>query len=180
MWLLLPLPTERLTIREFIAPDRARFLTFMTNPTATRWLEFTGEQRTAKGASELFDAVMKSYGTTKPIAAYTIADLSDDGFIGSCGYSHCGPGALECYWIIHPDSQGQGYGTEAARALTEGLLAEFNTIELRAYIHPENAYSRRLAFSIGMTDRGLGRHPTTGRPGHLFVTSAEDPDAAGA
>jgi ribosomal-protein-alanine N-acetyltransferase len=100
MGFLLPLPTERLTIREFIAPDRARFLTFMTNPTATRWLEFTGEQRTAKGASELFDAVMESYGTTKPIAAYTIADLGDDGFIGSCGYSHCGPGALECYWII--------------------------------------------------------------------------------
>lgn len=55
-------------------------------------------------------------------------------------------------WVIGTDHQGQGFATEAARAMID-WLADHHVTELRASIHPDNAVSNRVAERLGL-------HPT--------------------
>ena len=71
-----------------------------------------------------------------------------------------GQGEVEIGWHFHPDSWGQGYGSEAASAtLTNGFAAGLK--EIFAVVRPENDRSRALCARIGMahlgqTDRWYG------------------------
>lgn len=52
-------------------------------------------------------------------------------------------------WVIGVDSQGQGFGTEAARAMVDWLADHLVTV-LQAAIHPDNAASARIADRLGL------------------------------
>jgi RimJ/RimL family protein N-acetyltransferase len=125
--------TERLVIRPFEMRDWALYLEFMTDPAATRYLMFTDEQRTEAGARELFEMILRSYGTAEPIMAYAIARREGGSFVGSCGVSPLDePGVYECYYSLLPRYWKRGYATEATRALLARCLAEEGVREIRA------------------------------------------------
>ncbi|WP_436326523.1 GNAT family N-acetyltransferase [Brevibacterium sp. FAM 27836] len=52
-------------------------------------------------------------------------------------------------WVIGTDHQGQGFATEAARAMID-WLSDHHVTELRAAIHPDNAASNRVAERLGL------------------------------
>ncbi len=52
-------------------------------------------------------------------------------------------------WVIGVDSQGQGFATEAARAMVE-WLADRHVTALSAAIRPDNAASARIADRLGL------------------------------
>ncbi|MEE8870074.1 MAG: GNAT family N-acetyltransferase [Acidipropionibacterium acidipropionici] len=52
-------------------------------------------------------------------------------------------------WVVGPAWQGRGIATRAAGAVL-GWLASRGVAEFRAYIHPDNAASRRVAAKLGL------------------------------
>ena len=81
------------------------------------------------------------------------------------GTVSCGrlPGSdeVEIGWYLHPDSEGHGYATEAARALLSRTLAGA-VDRVWAIMWPHNEPSARVAGSIGMNDLGVVTDPWYG------------------
>jgi len=59
----------------------------MRNKKLTRFLDFSSEQKTGKGARKVFEHVVRSYDTAAQIHAYAIVDKATDEYRGSCGFS---------------------------------------------------------------------------------------------
>lgn len=74
--------------------------------------------------------------------------------IGTLGASPGGGGEVEFGYSILPAFQRQGYGTEAAVAFTEWLLAQPGVTLLSAQTYPELTGSIRVMESCGLTLAG--------------------------
>jgi RimJ/RimL family protein N-acetyltransferase len=63
-------------------------------------------------------------------------------------------GLVEVGWHLHPEHQGQGLATEAARALlAQAAIAGID--QVLAITDLDNAASQRVAWRLGMTDDGV-------------------------
>jgi len=84
-------------------------------------------------------------GRDEPIGTVLLMPLEDDD----------GPtDVVEVGWHLHPDWQGRGYATEAARAVLD-RAAEAGIEDVLAVIDLDNVPSQRVALRLGMTDEGL-------------------------
>jgi RimJ/RimL family protein N-acetyltransferase len=63
-------------------------------------------------------------------------------------------GLVEVGWHLHPQHQGQGLATEAARALL-ARAGKAGINQVLAITDLDNAASRRVATRLGMTDEGV-------------------------
>ena len=63
-------------------------------------------------------------------------------------------GEVEIGWHLHPDYQGRGLATEAARALLSAA-ARAGRERVLALTDPDNAASRAVAGRLGLADEGL-------------------------
>lgn len=165
------LHTERLFLREMQPKDKEPFINFMTNRACTRYLMFTKEQKTRKGARRLFDYILNSYLSNEPVLALTVALKDKNEMIGSVGASPLETqGVYECYYSLFPGMTGHGYATEATRRLLQYLFQNKNAAEIRAYMHPKNKASQRVAQRLAMEYKGLQKHPVFQNDGLLYVS----------
>lgn len=162
------LKTERLTIRRFKPEDKSRFIEFMTDKKATKYLEFSATQKTPEGASHLLDFILESYKTDEPVFSMAIED-HEHGYIGSCGISQIDDETWECYYSLNPRYWGNGFATEAMQAVIGWCRKNPEIKELRAYMHPEHKESERVAKRLGMINRGTQMHPVFEHEGKLYV-----------
>ena len=90
--------------------------------------------------------------------------LSDDAFIGCAGLRPVpsSDDALELGFHLRPEHWGQGYATEAARAVIARAFAEAGAGILVAGHHPENDASRRTLLRLGFRYTGDVRYAPTG------------------
>ena len=80
-----------------------------------------------------------------PVGTVPLLPLSDDE----------GPtGLVEVGWHLHPQHQGQGLVTEAARALL-AMAGQAGIDQVLALTDLDNAASQRVATRLGMTDEGV-------------------------
>ena len=63
----------------------------------------------------------------------------------------------EIAWVVGLRWQGQGYATEAARALI-GWLDARGAVVIQAHIHPEHAASAAVARRAGLRPSGVVEH----------------------
>ncbi len=164
---------ERLVVRPFRDEDIAAYLEFMTDEEATRHLLLESAQKTESGARTLFDFVRQSYATDEPVWALAIATEAA-GFIGSCGISLISGTVFECYYSLLPRHWGNGYATEALRALLGHVFMSTPVTEMRAYMSPANPRSAGVAERIGMVRKGLQVHPQFGNRGLLYVITKDE------
>ena len=98
-----------------------------------------------------------------------------DRAVGSVGFG--GPpdadGAVVVGYAVYPEFQGQGFATEATRALVAWALAQPGARLVRATIPPENAPSRRVAEGAGLRQVGIGWDDEVGEV--LVYEVAADP-----
>ena len=80
---------------------------------------------------------------------------------------------IEVGWHLHPDWQGRGYATEAARALLDAASAA-GIEEVLALTDLDNERSQRVALRLGMTDEG-----TTDRWNGLTLRQYREASASG-
>jgi len=165
--------SERVLIRPFGDEDLAGYLAFMTDAEATRYLLLEPEQKTQAGARALFDLVVQSYDTDEPIWALAITTEAD-GFIGSCGIAPVDGTIFECYFSLLPAHWGQGYATEAIRALLAYVFGNTPVTEIRAYMNPQNSNAPGVAERVGMHRKGPHVHPSFGNEGLLYAVTKEE------
>jgi len=164
---------DRLTIRPFKRDDLPGFISFMTGETTTRHLMFTEDQKTVDGARTLLESIISSYASESPVFACAITLKGDDSFIGSCGISPISDEVFECYYSLLPSHWGNGYATEALKALLDYCFQDDSVKEVRAYVSPENHRSARVAERAGMAYMGIQPHPIWENEGRLYSTTRE-------
>lgn len=175
-WIPPALHGPRVTVRPFEEADWPGFRAFMDDAEATRYLLFSDEQRTEDGARELFDGVRASYASAEPVCALCIA-LPEGGFIGSCGASSIEPRCCEIYYSLLPAQWAQGYAIEAVKLIVPYLVTQCGMREIRAYTHPSNEASARVAVRAGFERVGPAPHPHHGVEGVLHRLRASSPPA---
>jgi RimJ/RimL family protein N-acetyltransferase len=160
------LRTDRLLLRHWDESDLAAFFDLYSREDVVRWLgahprrplataaeaqERLGRWREhERGPSPpfgLWAVVPCAAGALpgQPVGTLLLLPLSDDD----------GPtGLAEAGWHLHPQHQGQGIATEAARAVL-ALAGKTGIDQVLAITDLDNAASQRVAARLGMTDEGV-------------------------
>lgn len=142
--------TERLNLRLLNEDDAGFILDLLNQPS---WLEFIGD----RGVRNLDDA--RAYINNGPLAMiekhgfglYLAETRVDKKAIGLCGLLKRETlDDVDIGFAFHPDSWGQGYAREAARACVDSAGKKFGLQRLVAITLPTNQASIALLKSIGM------------------------------
>ncbi|TAJ96753.1 MAG: N-acetyltransferase [Reyranella sp.] len=147
--------TERLSLRPLLAADAEDYAAMRFHPEVARWLP------PAPGTGQEGDFVALAHAAIERFAVswqerrYAPWGVFHDGrLIGHAGLNFIEQfDGVEVLWSLHPEAQGKGYATEAARA---ALAYGFETLELDhvfAITLEENRASRAVMERIGLTYR---------------------------
>jgi RimJ/RimL family protein N-acetyltransferase len=151
--MLLPIETERLTIRPFVAEDLDALHEVYGDAEVMRW---------AGGASDR-DGTERALRThierhaVDGFAFWAVVERATGALIGDTGLGRLGD-EVEIGWTLRRDRWGLGYATEAARAVLAAALGPLGLDHVIATIHPDNAASVRVAEKVGLRrDRTMER-----------------------
>jgi RimJ/RimL family protein N-acetyltransferase len=139
--------TERLEIRPPVESDRARFVEFFRDP---EFMVFSDGVCSVESANARFDGMLAT-SVDLPYAKQPVLELSSGLIVGYCGvawFDFEGARRLEFGYRLVPHARGNGYVTEAGRAVV-ALMEQTFRGELLAMIDPTNAPSRNVAGKLG-------------------------------
>lgn len=143
----LEIETARLRLRQFEAADVAPLHAHYGDADCTRYT-----YGRVLSASRTWHAVagMAGHWQLRGYGPYAVASKADDEVIGAVGlwYPAEWP-EPEIKWALVPASQGQGYASEAARAVQAIAREHLPQLRLISFIDARNAASIRVALSIG-------------------------------
>ncbi len=159
------LRTSGLVLRSWVDEDAPAFLDIYSRHEVIRWLgphprritvttleaarerlRYREERIAGLPAPMGLWAIVPAGGERdEPIGTLLLMPLEDDD----------GPtGLVEVGWHLHPDHQGRGYATEAARAVLDAAAAA-GIEDVLALTDLDNEPSQRVALRLGMTDEGV-------------------------
>ena len=152
------LETSRLIVRSYEPRDAAAWVALVSDPEVRRFLppgpvptlgDFPGalERRRAREASSGF-------------AMWAVDLKEDQGFVGQCGLNLIEGTDSEVELAYHFDraSWGNGYATEAGRAVLAHGFDQVALDRVIAVVVPENVASWRVLEKIGMRYEGLATY----------------------
>lgn len=146
--LLDSISTERLQIRPFQADDWTAVYAYLSNPQVTAWLP---EGQLDQAQTQVF--VTENQG--EETKAYAVTLRGADVLVGHLVYHlWFAPRTYELGWVFHPDYQGRGYATEAARALLQHSFATLQAHRVIATCQPQNIASWRVMEKLGLRREG--------------------------
>lgn len=147
---LLPVHTERLTLRAHTEGDLEALLTYYADPAVARYL-LTPPWTETSGREELSRLVNRR-GLESPSRALALVVEHEGRVIGDVAlWATDETGAKgEIGWVFHPDAGGRGFATEAAGALLEIGFAHYGMHRIAAQMDARNAASATLAERVGM------------------------------
>ncbi len=137
--------TERLNLRPVEKADLEPWATFLADPRATRLLHFPDPHPREQSADLLNRTIQRADGAIAMYAALIRETGDTAGFVGYTPRKFDWGDEIELGWLLLPEFHGNGYATEAARALRP--LAPGRVISL---IRVENAPSQNVARKLGM------------------------------
>jgi RimJ/RimL family protein N-acetyltransferase len=151
------LETERLVVRPWGSADAERVLDLYARPEVTRFLMRASEpMETLEHALARIDRWARVGGDDPTYGVWCIARRAEGLQVGTvllCPVPGADDGAVEVGWHLHPDWWGEGYATEAARAVLErGWAAGLQ--EIIAVVDPANGASAAVCDRLGMEHRG--------------------------
>jgi [ribosomal protein S5]-alanine N-acetyltransferase len=160
------LRTERLVLRPVTAGDHAALLAHWTAPDIRRFL-FDGMPLSAAEITETIedstrDFARSGYGLwliheqdrPDPELAgpeLAVTEMIGTEMIGTVGLRPLEGLGLEVFYSLAPGSWGQGYATEAARAVLDHALGPLGLPEVLAEVDAGNAASIAVVERLGMT-----------------------------
>ncbi|EME60782.1 GNAT family N-acetyltransferase [Amycolatopsis decaplanina] len=158
------LTTERLVVRDWSEDDAEAALAIYGIADVTRWLTPAMDRVTdAAAMRSVLQAWQQAQSDLVPPRGRWAVQRKEDGVvIGGLGIHLLPPYKedLEISWQLHPDAWGEGYASEAARALIGWAFTQ-DTDELFAVARPNNvraiATAKRLGMMwVGETDKYYG------------------------
>jgi ribosomal-protein-alanine N-acetyltransferase len=148
------LRTQRLHLRRIGSRDAGRLHECLGDQEAMRFWDFPVCQTMAE--TERMMAWLAK--TTSPYdhLGWAIADRAKDRCIGMVNYHHreARNKRLELGYIVAGRHQGQGFGTEAVRAVLGYCVGTLGAHRVQALIHPDNKASIRLVERLGFRCEG--------------------------
>lgn len=160
-----PLTTERLVLRRFCTDDLDAYYDYQRLPETARFLY--GEARTyAQCMARIAKYVEAPFDGPGDWATFAVERKSEPGLIGEMalkwndGGKPEGPAPErfgEIGWTMAPAAQGQGFATEAARAVLELALDRLNFHRMEARLDARNSASAAICERLGMQREGVLR-----------------------
>jgi|SRR5262245_24885597 RimJ/RimL family protein N-acetyltransferase len=148
------LSTERLRLRRVELRDASGLHACFGDPVAMRYWDIP-RCRTVADTERVVRWLAK---TTSPHdhLAWAITEGSADACIGMVCYHHreARNKRLELGYIVAPEHQRRGLGTEAVRAVLVYCAGKLGVHRVQALVHPENAASIRLVERLGFRCEG--------------------------
>ncbi|MCL1899443.1 MAG: GNAT family N-acetyltransferase [Promicromonosporaceae bacterium] len=143
--------TERLELRYFRRADHGAYAAMWEKPEFYRYLG-DGTPKPADFAARFATSLSFSRGV------FAVVVRATRELIGHCGIRPIPDGRIELLYAYDPTAWGQGYATEAARAVLEYGRAHFEIDELIAMAYPANAASGNVIRKLGFTLMGQEEH----------------------
>jgi RimJ/RimL family protein N-acetyltransferase len=154
-----PIRTERLVLRPFVDADFDAVLDIQSRPEVVRYLMWDVmdadavrtflDRRLRQTAIEAEDQAIVMAATVPPadrlIGEFMLRLTSERHRQGEIG------------WSLHPDAQGHGYATEAARELLRLGFEDLGLHRIVADADPRNSGSLRIMDRLGMRHEALYR-----------------------
>jgi RimJ/RimL family protein N-acetyltransferase len=148
--------TERLLVRKWEDEDAAAVAEIYLKPEVMEFIPggVWSPERTAR-----IIARMRELDIEDGYGFYPVVVKSLGRVIGHCGLGHLEQTPeIEIAFILDSPYWGQGYASEAARAILAHGFSRLNISRIVAVAFPENARSVGVMRSVGMTPLGLAHH----------------------
>lgn len=146
------LESERLRFRHLIPEDLDALFELYDDPEIRRY--FPEGRLSYEETKEELEWFLSGHPKHPELGLWATIDKKSGRFIGRCGLL---PWTLEdvyeveVAYMISKEYWGQGYGTEAARAILDYGFNQLNLSRLICLIDKENVASLKVAESIGMS-----------------------------
>ena len=145
-----PIRTERLLLREWREGDRDAWAALNADPEVMRYFPATLDRAASDAAFDRFSSrlVERGWGLWAVDRAGSFI-----GFTGLAEPAFDAPftPAVEIGWRFSRDAWGNGYATEAARAVLAHAFVELGLREVVSFTSVDNYRSRRVMERLGMT-----------------------------
>ncbi|MGB8648730.1 MAG: GNAT family protein [Anaerolineae bacterium] len=149
------LTTERLVLRDFVEEDWPAVLAYQSKPEYLRYYAWT--ERTPKEV-RAFVGMFLAHQRSDPRSKFQLAaTLKTTGqLIGNCGIRMKAAGAHEADvgYELDPAHWGQGYATEAARAMVRFGFTELKVHRISSWCIADNVASAHVLEKLGMRQEG--------------------------
>jgi RimJ/RimL family protein N-acetyltransferase len=151
----LVITTERLVVRPWRLDEADRFFDIYRRPEVVRWLG--GEPMQDRGeAIAMIERNLTRFEADPRFGSWGVIDGSTGVPVGSVILKPLpgGEGEVEIGWQLHPDSWGNGFASEAARAVLDHGFAD-GLPEVWAVTDLDNQRSVAVCRRIGMSLLGI-------------------------
>ena len=144
---------RRVRLRDFAADDVDEVLKIVGDERVTQWLSFAVKDRA--GAESMVLAAISS-AAARPRTEYYLAvlDRRTDRLIGFIRLALNGTRAAKLGYALRADAWGQGFATEAARAIIDFGFQALALHRISAAVGPENEASRAVLRRLGFIEEG--------------------------
>lgn len=145
------LTTERLLLRDFGESDWETVLAYQQHPLYLRYNEWTS--RTAEDVRAFIQIFMDHQKQVPRVKFQFAVTLRATGqLIGNCGVRRESPEAREgdMGYELDPQHWGNGYATEAARAVLDFGFSHMDLLRISAWCVADNVGSARILEKLGM------------------------------
>jgi ribosomal-protein-alanine N-acetyltransferase len=148
------LTTPRLQLREFVEEDWAEMLAYQSDPRYLRFYQWT--ERTEADVRAFVGRFLEWQAETPRLRFQLAITLEVGRVIGSCGVRLARAAARqgELGYELSPVYWGQGYATEAARAMMGFGFEALGLHRICAYTVAENLASQQVMEKLGMRREG--------------------------
>lgn len=147
--------TKRLLLRRPLPSDAsAVFARYASNPAVTKYLGWRTHRSVAD--SQMFLACCDAEWQQAGIGPYLLQSRENGAVLGSTALRLSSPQQAGIGYVLAQDAWGQGYATEALRAMRE-LALRLGVLRVTAVCHPEHRASWRVMQKCGFTREGLLR-----------------------
>ncbi|HWN60461.1 MAG TPA: GNAT family N-acetyltransferase [Streptosporangiaceae bacterium] len=144
------LRTERLVLRPVATGDHAALLAHWDAPDVRRFL-FDGAMLSAAEIAEAIEDSTRDFGRAG-YGLWLVYEKDCTGLTGTAGLRPLDHLGLEIFYSLTPGSWGQGYATEAARAVLDHALGSLGLPEVLAEVDEGNTASIAVIERLGMTE----------------------------
>lgn len=152
--------TARLLLRRFEEADRGDMVRFYGDPEVMAIRKYGA--RDAAAAGRAFD-VLLAHWQDHGFGLYAVREEASGAFCGECGLRYTDDGSeIEISYGLFPDFWGQGYATEAARAVLSVAIGALRLPLLTARSRGDNKVSHAVLEKLGM--RFAGKTESPGQP----------------
>jgi ribosomal-protein-alanine N-acetyltransferase len=155
--LALPLQTSRLLLRDFVPGDFQAIYAYASDPEVTRFM-FYGPRDGADTSAYLQRMLHSQDERPRRIWELAVIRRADAQLIGACDLTLADEQAGDLGYIFAREAWGQGYASEAAKAMVDVGFAQLHLERIVATCAIDHGASARVLEKAGLRRNTILRH----------------------